>query len=210
MVIKTPEKQLEKLIPLTGITTKILAILLSFVVILLVSLTNILPGFAEYGNPYAKTNLEYDLSLNRKVTTPVILDDFNLNITPQTLAKINNHHELLKLSNHLRDIARYLGTGWPVNITLDLVSARDQQSNRYIVTDFKRNDGEWVTISAGYALNLVTQQLEFLDHHQAASPVADFLVKQEDEVVYHPLLNLPISVYLAHVLEDREAKLARK
>ena len=52
MVIKTPEKQLEKLIPLTGITTKILAILLSFVVIRLVSLTNILPGFSESQSYY--------------------------------------------------------------------------------------------------------------------------------------------------------------
>jgi hypothetical protein len=210
MVIKTPERQLEELMPLTEVTTRILAILLGFVVVLLVGLTNTLPGFAEYGNPYAKTNLEYDLSLDRKVTTPVNLDDFDLNITPQTLAKINNRQELLKLSNHLRDIARYLGTGWSVNIALDLVSASGRQSNKYIVTDFKRNDEEWVTISAGYALNLVTQQLEFLDHHQGTAPVADFLVKQEDEVVYHPLLNLPISVYLAHILEDQAAKLARK
>ncbi|MEI6427048.1 MAG: hypothetical protein WCO45_01485 [Pseudanabaena sp. ELA607] len=204
-VIKIIKSKMIKLI----LPRKILAFLMSLMLIL-AGLTNTLPVMAEYGNPYAKPTLEHDLSLDRIITTPMHLNDFDLNVTPQTLNKLNKRQELLKLSKHLRDVARYLGTGWPVNIGLNKITEHKADNNNYLITDIKRNNGEWVTISAGYALNLVTQQLEFIDHHNMPVPTTDFLVKQDEETVYHPLFNLPVSVYLAHLLENQSSKSASK
>ncbi|MGK7905214.1 MAG: hypothetical protein AB4352_28155 [Hormoscilla sp.] len=105
--------------------------------------------------------------------------------------------QLIQVSIRLRDIARFLGASWSIIIPLEDETEelpRKNDENLFLITDLRNASGEWITMSAGHALNLVSQELEILDS-SSEEPLIDFLVVKEVSGKSYRLLGIPLSRY---------------
>jgi len=109
----------------------------------------------------------------------------------------------------LRDIARFLGSSWSIVVPLVEAERGEFQKKtevQFLITDVRNVNGEWIILSAGHTLNLVSQELEIL-HNAVDSRLIDFLVVDKVSDNYHPLIGVPLSRFcyeLSKVLLERE------
>lgn len=118
----------------------------------------------------------------RKLGKPVALEDLGTEPIPTP-----TREQLLKLSIHLRDTARYLGASLPVTVTL-----YESPGKSWRFTDIKDSNG-WTTLTVGQALKLVTQELEVLKAREI-QPVVALLLKDEQADRYLPV-RVPLNFY---------------
>ncbi len=128
---------------------------------------------------------------------------------PFNSEKLPTATQLMDLSIRLRDIARFLGSNWriivPISDSTVAVSQTDaDKQSRFQITDFRKPDGQWTSITAGHALNLVTQELEILNTSRE-QPLINFRVEDKTSGDYLPLLNVPLSYYCYKLLEIFES-----
>ncbi|MCC3436921.1 hypothetical protein [Microcoleus sp. PH2017_05_CCC_O_A] len=100
-------------------------------------------------------------------------------------------NQLFQLSIRLRDIARYLGSNWPVKITIT------NQQTRYIqyrITNFRESGKDWNDLTSGINLNLVTQELQ-KQKTLEEELIIDLLLKDEKNSSSHLITNIPLSRY---------------
>jgi len=117
--------------------------------------------------------------------------------------------QLLKMSVRLRDIARYLGTGWPTGLTISSSLNSLQEFDTNIekklgqVTDIRDEKGDWVSLSVGQSLKLITEELEVLKKDEP-QPLFDFLVRYNDsrEDVYYEMSKIPLDCYCLKLAES--------
>jgi hypothetical protein len=118
------------------------------------------------------------------------------------------YSRLLKLSQRLREIARGLGTSRPVIVPVVAVPLNPSQGVQevsYRITDFRTSEGQWRSLTVGYALAFVTQELDRLNGASTEVVSLDFLAQEVDADLYHPLLDVSLSWYcqkLLTLLED--------
>ncbi|NHC35967.1 hypothetical protein [Scytonema millei] len=163
--------------------------LLSFVAILAIIWTtncNSLPALATNYFPALTTK---ETSSIRKLEEPVALEDLGTEPIPTP-----TQEQLLKLSIHLRDAARYLGASLPVTVTL-----YEPLSKSWRFTDIKDSNG-WTTLTVGQALKLVTQELEVIKARET-QPVIALLLKDELAERYLPV-RLPLNLYCYKLSES--------
>ncbi len=150
---------------------------------------------------YAKNNLtlfkspylSQDFSLTRQVGEPITLQEIGWKSWGEISRKEKlTKEKLIKLSVRLRDIARSLGSMWSIVISI----SANQQINPsiYGITDLKKFDGTWTSMTAGYALSLATLEIETLESSKG-QPLVDFLVKDDLNDIYRPLLQVPLDSY---------------
>ncbi len=125
----------------------------------------------------------------RNISEPVTIDwQTNVYIIPE--------QDLSNLSVRLRNLARYLGSNWPVIVTLP---------NEQDITDFKDIDGEWRTITTGQALHFVTQQWYHQKQHSSNSypdNFIDILVRESGTNIYHPVRDVSLSAFCYQLLQQ--------
>jgi len=146
-----------------------------------------------------------ELSTIREAREPINLEDLSLEYWYHTPENLPTADQLLKLSIRLRDAARYLGSKWPVVLPITASENREiQEVNEepplLTITDIKESPGNWVTMSAGQTLKLVTQELQLLPT-SGEEPLIDFLVRDELSGNYHPLMGIPLSRYCYELLK---------
>lgn len=151
-------------------------------------------ALANIADTFSATNslVISEISLSQKIEEPLDLEKWNLEYWQDNPEFALNKKQLLALSKRLRDVARYLGAKWSVSIPL---------TEQLRITDLTGEDGKWVSLTAGQALGLVTQELKVLDT-SGEQPVIQFLVKDNTKNVYHPLSNVPLSRYCYELLEN--------
>ncbi len=133
-----------------------------------------------------------EISLSQKIEEPLDLEKWNLEYWQDNPEFAPNKKQLLALSNRLRDVARYLGARWSVSIPL---------TEQLTITDLRGADGKWVSLTAGQALGLVTQELQALETSEE-QPLIEFLVMDNTTGIYYPLSNVPLSRYCYELLEN--------
>ncbi|NEQ65225.1 MAG: hypothetical protein F6K21_06955 [Symploca sp. SIO2D2] len=146
-----------------------------------------------------------ELSTIRAAREPINLEDLSLEYWYHTPENLPTADQLLKLSIRLRDASRYLGSKWPVVLPIAASENREiQEANEeqplLTITDIKESPGNWVTMSAGQTLKLVTQELQLLPT-SGEEPLIDFLVRDELSGNYHPLIGIPLSRYCYELLK---------
>lgn len=123
--------------------------------------------------------------------------------------KLISKEQLLQISLRLRDVARYLGTGWPTRLTisdsLNSLQEFDRTTEKKLrqVTDIRDNKGDWVSLSVGQSLKLITEELEVLKKDEP-QPLFDFLVRYNNsgEDVYYEISNIPLDCYCLKLAES--------
>jgi hypothetical protein len=140
-----------------------------------------------------------DLSSSRKVEAPINLKELGIEYWHQIPDKMPTEKQLLQLSVKLRNIARDLSSSWLVKLPIynNQTGEIDEHKNehpRFEITDFKKTDNTWTTMTVGYALKLVAQELDVLKQ-SGEQPLLDFLVRDEITNRYRPLINIPLARY---------------
>ncbi|MEQ9486968.1 hypothetical protein [Coleofasciculus sp. F4-SAH-05] len=146
------------------------------------------------------------ISSLREVREPINLEQFGLEYWYRLTEDIPTANQLIKLSKRLRDAARYLGSTWPVILPIiSPLNGEMQQTNgnypHLTITDIREPGGNWVSMTAGQTLKLVTQELEILKK-SGDQPLVDFLVKDEVSGKYHPLTGVPLNRYCYELLKN--------
>ena len=146
------------------------------------------PAFSEINvnSLESKSLLLENISSIRNVGKALPLEKLNLEAS-----KLPTKRELMQTSIRLRDIGRFLGTKWPIVVPL-VEDSQERSSLR--ITDWRKPDSQWTSITAGHALNLVSQELEILNNFEE-QPLITFLVKENNSNSYRPLLDMPLSSY---------------
>ena len=113
--------------------------------------------------------------------------------------------QLLKLSKRLRDVARYLGSTWPVTIPINpLETANDDVAegrSSWKIVEFRPVGETWKTIAVGQVLGFVTQELQILKSSQA-QPLIDFRLSREGSDRDRLLTDVPLSRYCYEILRS--------
>ncbi|MDY6803993.1 MAG: hypothetical protein SXA11_09330 [Cyanobacteriota bacterium] len=117
--------------------------------------------------------------------------------------EILTEEQLLKLSKRLRDIARYLGSKWPINFpVLQSGEIKDDESEQvFLITDLQQKDGISTPITAGQALILVTQEIQVLKTSDE-EPLINLVAKDEGSETYRLIVDVPLSRYCYELLEN--------
>lgn len=166
---------------------KFLPSFVAILAIIWITNCNSLPALATNYFPALTTTKE--TSSIKKLEEPVALEELSTEPihTP-------TQEQLLKLSIHLRDTARYLGAGLPVTVTL-----YEPPSKSWRFTDIKDSNG-WTTLTVGQALKLVTQELRVLKARET-QPVIALLLKDELADRYLPV-SVPLNLYCYKLSES--------
>lgn len=117
--------------------------------------------------------------------------------------EILTEKQLLKLSKRLRDLARYLGSKWPINFPL-LQSGEiqdDESEQVLLITDLQQTDDTSTPITAGQALKLVTQEIQVLKTSDE-EPVINLVAKDERSETYILIVDVPLSRYCYELLQN--------
>ena len=111
--------------------------------------------------------------------------------------------QLLKLSERLRDIARYLGSTWPVVIPIErlAVASNDEVDGKspWKIAEFRSSRDTWRTIAVGQVLGWIAQELQILESSQE-QPLVDFRLSDEGSDRYRLLMDVPLSRYCYEIL----------
>ena len=159
---------------------KFLPSFVAILAIIWITNCNSLPALATNYFPALTTTKE--TSSIKKLEEPIALEELSTEPIHTPTQK-----QLLKLSNYLRDTARYLGASLPVTVTL-----YQPHGKSWRFTDIKDSNG-WTTLTVGQALKLVTQELEVLKTREI-QPVITLLLKDELADRYLPV-SLPLNLY---------------
>lgn len=159
---------------------KFLPSFVAILAIIWITNCNSLPALATSYFP-ALTTTEETRSI-RKLGEPVALEELSTDPIPTP-----TQEQLLSLSIHLRDTARYLGASLPVTVTL-----YEPVGKSWRFTDIKGSNG-WTTLTVGQALKLVTQELRVLKAREI-QPVIALLLKDELADRYLPV-RVPLNLY---------------
>jgi len=120
--------------------------------------------------------------------------------------------QLIQASIDLRHVARELGTGWPIHLSLATLQLRqdtegqgDSHQSHIEITDVKDARGDWRAMTVGNVIQLISREIDAL-RDSAAQPTNDFLVANNDQ--YQSLLNFPLDIYSFILLQElRQTKL---
>jgi len=111
--------------------------------------------------------------------------------------------QLLQLSERLRDIARYLGSTWPVVIPIEglAVASNDEADGEtpWKIAEFRSSGDTWRTIAVGQVLGWIAQELKILQSAQE-QPLVDFRLSDEGSDRYRLLTDVPLSRYCYEIL----------
>ena len=114
--------------------------------------------------------------------------------------------KLIKASIRLRDIARYLGTDFPLTV---VILDRKTEKIKGRITKFKNNKGNWVSTTVGHVLNMVSQEIQILEESDNQKLV-NFLIKNESINQYHPISDMPLDYYCQQLLNYVEIRYGKK
>ncbi len=177
-----------------------------WLLIIIFSLSNSHLVYAEtLDKPLSSNSFQVqDLSSIRKVGEPITLAELGLENWQKPPENAPTKYQLFRLTVKLRDIARYLGTSWPVVVPIpqpkiENLQTENNDSKGWRITDFKDNDGHWISMSSGHALRMVAQALETLNNSEE-QPLVDFLVTDEASHIYRPLLGVSLARYCSELL----------
>lgn len=131
------------------------------------------------------------------------LEKLKFNYLQQAQTTNITEEKLLKLSKRLRDIARYLGSKWPIIVSVELSEiTQDHNSEKiFTITDILQIDGTVNSITVGQALKLVTEELEILKNSKK-QPLIDFLIKDENSGTYKILNRVSLKFYCEQLLTE--------
>ncbi len=136
-------------------------------------------------------------------------ESINLEIKVGHIQNIPNMNQLMQASIRLRDIARYLSSNSPINISLysdaDTSENISLQKESYQITDVKKPDGNWNTLTVGHALRLVTEEIAVIQNQQQ-QPIIDLLAKDAKNQIYRPLIGIPLNEVCSGILEQLAIK----
>ena len=149
---------------------------------------------ANIADTFSATNsfVISEISVSQEIEEALDLKKFNHEYWQDNPEFALNKKQLLALSKRLRDVARYLGAKWSVSIPL---------TEQLTITDLRGADEKWVSLTAGQALGLVTQELQVLETSEE-QPLIEFLVMDNTTGIYYPLSNVPLSRYCYELLEN--------
>lgn len=143
------------------------------------------------------TNLSWDNSTNKyqeillSKKTPLNLKELSIEYWQRIPKYKRTEHQLLKLSIRLRDIARYLGSNWPVKISITNQQTGDIQ---YRITKFRESGKNWNDLTVGINLNLVTQEVQRLKTSEEELFI-DLLLNDDKDSSFHVITGIPLSRY---------------
>ncbi|MGK7876000.1 MAG: hypothetical protein AB4426_22690 [Xenococcaceae cyanobacterium] len=175
--------------------------LLVWLFIVIIWTLNCHPVYAETSADFLASSqlTSQEFSSTRKVGEQITLEELGLEDWHHTSEDILTETQLLRLSIRLRDIARYLGSSWPVIVPIPEAHTRNVNTDfegRSLreITDFRTTSGNWITLTTGHALRMVTQELQILENSEP-QPLIDFLVRDKVTETYRPLLDVPLDRY---------------
>jgi len=178
-----------------------------WLIIIIFSLSNSPSVYAETlaRLPSSNSFQVQDLSSIRKIGEPITLKELGLEQWQNPPANAPTKYQLFRLTVRLRDIARYLGTSWPVVFPIpepriENLETKNNESSRWRITDFRDTEGHWISMSSGHALRMVAQELERLNN-SGEQPLVDFLVTDEVTGTARPLLTVPLVRYYSGLLK---------
>ena len=179
--------------------------LLSIFLIITILLNPTLVSAEEnaFFNPKAISK-DFDFSLFRNEGKDISINEMGWQSWEEITSDIEiNQKDLLWISVHLRDISRSLGSSWSAVVSIpNLASEQNSSLNAfYELTDLLKNNGKWISASAGYALKLVTQELVTIES-ATDQPLIDFLVRDDNTQSYRPLRKVPLDSYCKLLLHS--------
>lgn len=156
------------------------------------------PVYADVSGNFldSSSSQNQNISLIRHIGKPANLEELRLEYWRTFPEDKPTEKQLLRLSIHLRDLARYLGSGWPVIIPVYNPQIGEVQ---YQITDFRKPDGNWNTMTAGQALKLVTKELQILKKSEE-KPLIDILIRDQFTNRYQPIIGVPLIRYCYELL----------
>ncbi len=107
-----------------------------------------------------------------------------------------NREELMQMSKRLRDMARFLSPKWPLIINL-------KENQPWLVTDFKISNDDWIPLTIGYGLNLVSQELSVLEQ-SLPDPSIDLLLRLENSQQEQQFLEISLAQFCAYLQQFLE------
>jgi Na+/phosphate symporter len=144
------------------------------------------------------------LIFSKKIEKSVDFIDFNQQVYLHEFSKKLLEKKLIKASIHLRDIARYLGTDFPLTV---VILDRKTEKIKGRITEFKNNKGNWVSTTVGHVLNMVSQEIQILEESDNQKLV-NFLIKNES--INQPIINMPLDYYCQQLLNYVEIRYGKK
>ncbi|MCC0179359.1 hypothetical protein I4641_20570 [Waterburya agarophytonicola K14] len=142
-----------------------------------------------------KNSISRELSLQIPTQKTLGVEKISLG-HPKFYSIQNQKKQLIKTSIYLRDIARLFGSDFPIFFILN--QKIEENKNEYVFVRFKNHEGKWTNLTTGYALNLVTQELDTLAINQS-QPLIDFIVKDKRDNSYKPILKVPLNIYCSEL-----------
>lgn len=131
----------------------------------------------------------------REVGEAISLEELEIEDWREDIKEKLTEDRLIKLSVRLRELARYLGTNLPIVARLD---SEGQVICK--ITDMIDSEGNWLSMTLGQVIKLVSQELELLKTSEP-EPLIDLLVKDEISGKYRPLLDVSLSRYCYELLQ---------
>lgn len=175
------------------------------VLVTILCMVNCHPSYANTSDSYFNmiSFQTQEFSLTRKLGNPIKPEALGIKLEANIPEKIYLQNQLIRSSVYLRDIARYLGSNWPI-----FISFADAKTGKikYQITDFQESKSDWKILTAGQTLKLMTQELQVLNNSQT-QPLIDFLVKDSLTNDYRIMSRVPLSSYcnflLDYILKER-------
>lgn len=156
------------------------------------------------------TKIVESAELIRNIGVSINLEAVKFGYINNIQKNIPNKNQLMQASIYLRDMARYLSSNSPINISVysidvDRSAKSNSQKELYQITDVKKPDGNWNTFTVGHALRLVTEEIAVIQNQQQ-QPVIDLLAKDAKNHVYHPLIGVRLNDVCSGILKQLAIK----
>jgi hypothetical protein len=153
------------------------------------------------------TNILEPAELIRNIGESINLETVTFEHIKNIQLNTPNKNQLMQASIHLRDIARYLSSNSPIKVSLYSINRdiSNYQNELYQITDVKKPDGNWNTLTVGHALRLVTEEIAVIENQQQQL-VIDLLAKDAKKQIYRPLIGVPLNNLCSGILKQLAVK----
>ncbi|MFO7031709.1 hypothetical protein B9T07_17435 [Limnospira fusiformis CCALA 023] len=147
-----------------------------------------------------------DMYIQEKIYNLIDFKSSNISLIDIKKYSKVSKKELLKLSSVFRDIARALGSGFSTkDIFYDKYSEISMTNNEiinilYSASHIKDSQGDWVSLTVGQSLKLITQQLNYLENLESKKTI-DLLIKNDTNNHDQQILNVPLDYYCQSILQ---------
>lgn len=178
----------------------------------LLNISSVLANSYDVSSP-STLQLSEELTVIKSIGKPISLSQAGLECWGIAPEKTLFQEHLIETTKHLRDIARHLGSGWPIFLpthqAFQELTHMDFQTSQYKIIAFKDIDENWVFLTVGQVLDLIVEELQILKNKQK-QPLIDFLLMSQNDNFFHPMVGASLSCYCYEVIKEVQPRSIKK